>query len=310
MSSDFKLSVSKVTAVVVTFNRDVLLRRCLEHVNLQSHQLSHVVVVDNAVSLVTSKIVEEFDFIYAKGSPALGGAGGYELGMKLARDLDSNYVWLLDDDGYPSWDCLEIQIQAAVKDDISVTTPLCVDAIDSSQTSNPYILGLKKVTRVDRVSSVQIRRGAIQLFNGALLDKFAIEKIGYPNRDLYIRGDELDYFYRIKRAALSTALVTRARYFHPSSSSEYPNSRTSILGVIIPTDEKKKFYQFRNQGYLVRTHRLLHKAVIDWLRYSFFFLILPGRDFKGFRTWVKLWLQGFALKLDPYEFDHDSRFEG
>lgn len=310
MSSNFALPKSKVTAVVVTFDRDDLLRRCLEHVNSQSHSLSHVVVVDNAVSNATSKIVKEFDFIYAKGSPALGGAGGYELGMKLALDLGSNFVWLLDDDGYPDWDCLEIQIQASVKNSLSVSSPLCVDVLNNSQTSNPYILGLKKVTRADRVSSVQIRSGAIQLFNGALLDRFAIEKIGYPNRDLFIRGDELDYYYRIKRANLSNALVTRARYFHPSSASEYPNSRTSLLGVIIPTDEKKKYYQFRNQGYLVRRHRLLLKAFIDWLRYSFYFLILPGRNFKGFLAWVKLWLQGFSLKLDPYKIDKNSRSEG
>jgi len=310
MNENFTVPTRKVAAVVVTFNRDEPLRRCLEQVSLQSYQLSHVVVVDNARSLATSRIVGEFDFIYVEGSPALGGAGGYEVGIKTALDLGPGYIWLLDDDGYPDRNCLETQIQASVQYNLSVSSPLCVDALDDSQTSNPYILKFKKVTKADRVSAVPIRRGAIQLFNGALLDKSSIEKIGYPNRDLFIRGDELDYFYRIKRANISNALVTRARYFHPSSSSEYPNSRTSLLGVIIPADEKKKYYQFRNQGYLVRKHRLLHKAIIDWFRYSLFFLILPGGNLKEFSSWVKLWLQGFTLNLEPYKQDIDSRSEG
>ena len=310
MSENSLALTTKVAAVVVTFNRDDLLRRCLEQVSFQSYPLSHIIVVDNANSFATSKIVEEFNFIYVEGSPALGGAGGYEVGMKTALALEPNYVWLLDDDGYPDQNCLEIQIRASVENRLSVTSPLCVDALDGSQTSNPYILKFKKVTRADRVSSVLIRRGAIQLFNGVLIDKFSIEKIGFPNRDLFIRGDELDYFYRIKRGRISNALITRARYFHPSSSSEYPNSRTSLLGVIVPTDEKKRYYQFRNQGYLARRHRLLHKAIIDWARYSFFFLVLPGRDFKGFSSWAKLWFQGFALNLEPFNQDTQSKSQG
>ena len=300
MNKSFILGERKVTAVVVTFNRDNLLNRCLEQIYSQSYKLNNVIVVDNARSHSTLEIVKEFNFTYVEGSPEYGGAGGYALGMKTALRMEANYVWLLDDDGYPDLNCLEIQLEASAKNSLSVSTPLCVDELDHSKTSNPYILDFKKVTSSDRVSSKQIRWGGIQLFNGALLDISTIEKIGYPNQELFIRGDELDYYYRIIRSNIPNALITTARYFHPSSASEYPNSRTSLLGVVIPSDEKKKYYQFRNQGYLVRRHRLIIKAMIDWLRYSIYFLIYPGRDFKGFNTWSKLWFQGFALKLEPY----------
>jgi rhamnopyranosyl-N-acetylglucosaminyl-diphospho-decaprenol beta-1,3/1,4-galactofuranosyltransferase len=296
----------KVTAVVVTYNRDGLLAQCLEQVKLQSYQLDSIIVVDNANSESTAKLVAGFNYIYVSGSPSFGGAGGYRLGMLKALDLESDFVWLLDDDGYPSSKCLEIQIESSLKNSLDVSTPLCIDILDDSQTSNPYIIKYKKVTSVSQISSSLVRFGAIQLFNGALLSRYSIEKIGYPNLDLFIRGDELDYFYRIKNAGISNGLVTSAHYFHPSSITEYPNSRTSLLGVIIPRDDKKRYYQYRNQGYLVRRHHLFLKAVIDWLRYTVYFLIYPGADIAGFRMWAKLWWRGFKLRLEPYPPVTDS----
>lgn len=306
MRKENRFNGQKVISVVVTYNRDVLLKHCLEQVMSQSYQLSRVIVIDNAKSENTKKLVAEFDFLYISGSPDFGGAGGYKLGMQTALDLDADFVWLLDDDGFPSLNCLEIQFESSIKNNLEISTPLCVDILDHSITSNPYIVKFKKMTSVSEISSSPIRLGAIQLFNGALLSRDSIEKLGYPNPELFIRGDELDYFHRIKRSGLSNGLVTSAHYFHPSSISEYPNSRTSLLGVIIPSDDKKRYYQFRNQGYLVRRHRLFLKATIDWLRYAIYFLVYPGADIEGFRIWAKLWWRGFKLKLDPFSPVTDS----
>ena len=274
-----------VSILMNCYNGEKYVEKSIESVLKQTYDNFEIVFWDNNSTDQTAEIVKKFNFTYVEGSPEYGGAGGYALGMKTALRTEANYVWLLDDDGYPDLNCLEIQLEASAKNDLLVSSPLCVDELDHSKTSNPYILNFKKVTSADRVSSKQIRWGAIQLFNGALLDISTIEEIGYPDQELFIRGDELDYYYRIMRSKIPNALITSARYFHPSSASEYPNSRTSLLGVVIPSDEKKKYYQFRNQGYLVRRHRLILKAMIDWFRYPIYFLIYPGRDFKGFNTW-------------------------
>ena len=300
MNRSLDFSGETVSAVVVTFNRDELLKRCLDHVTLQTHAITHTIVIDNANSESTKKLVESYGYIYISGAPSFGGAGGYKLGMEKAYSYNTDYVWLLDDDGYPEYNCLETQLKLSKLENLAISSPLCIDQEDFTQTSNPYVIGVKKVTSVTYLSNREVHTGVLQLFNGVLLSTNAISLIGFPIKDLFIRGDELDYYYRIKKLKIAYGLISPAHYFHPSSKSEYPNSRNSLFGVIIPADEKKKYYQFRNQGYLARKHRLALKASIDWLRYSVYFLVYPGRNWSGFKKWAQLWIAGFTLNLDHF----------
>ena len=300
MCKDLEIENITVTAVVVTFRRDELLTRCLDHLKCQTKKLKFVIVVDNAKSEITKALVLEYGFIYIPGSPYFGGAGGYRLGMENALATKPAFIWLLDDDGYPDFNCLQTQLNFSNSHGLVISSPLCINQSDLTQTSNPYIIGFKKTSKVSFLSKSQVRIGVIQLFNGLLLSSFTVKALGYPNQDLFIRGDELDYYYRIKKSSFAHGLVTSAQYFHPSSESEYPNSRNSLLGVVIPPDERKKYYQFRNQGYLVRKHRLYLKALIDWFRYPIYFLVYPGQDWSAFKNWARLWFTGFSLNLEPY----------
>jgi rhamnopyranosyl-N-acetylglucosaminyl-diphospho-decaprenol beta-1,3/1,4-galactofuranosyltransferase len=289
-----------VAAVVVTFKRDDLLKRNLESIRSQSLKPQIVIVIDNACSFTTKILVSEFGYQYVSGSSALGGAGGYKLGLEFALKTQAELIWLLDDDGFPSLDCLSNQIEWSIKGGLEISSPLCVSQSDHSQTSNPYVVRMRKASNVDYLEKLNIRKNAIQLFNGVLLTRSSVQKIGFPNPALFIRGDELDYYYRIRGAGIKCGLVTSARYYHPSSISEYPNSRNSIFGVVIPSDPKKKYYQFRNQGYLVRKHKLLTKGLLDWFKYGLFFMFTSEGKSRDFLEWARLWLMGFSLDLKPF----------
>jgi rhamnopyranosyl-N-acetylglucosaminyl-diphospho-decaprenol beta-1,3/1,4-galactofuranosyltransferase len=296
-----------VAAVVVTFQRDELLKRNLESIESQSLMPQYVMVVDNASSEATKDLVSDFGYQYISGSSKLGGAGGYKLGLESALKTKAELIWLLDDDGYPAFNCLSNQIEWSIKEGLEISSPLCVSQSDHTQSSNPYILGIRKVSNIDYLQKMNVRKNVIQLFNGVLLTRNCIEKIGLPNPALFIRGDELDYFYRIRGAGIKYGLVTSARYYHPSSISEYPNSRNSIFGVVVPSDEKKKYYQFRNQGYLVRKHTLIIKGLLDWFKYGLYFLFTPEGKAQDFSEWARLWIMGFSLNLKPYDQDADQR---
>lgn len=293
-----------VAAVVVTFNRDELLKRNLNSIRSQTFTPQYVIVVDNACSTATENLVSEFGYQYISGSSELGGAGGYKLGLENSLKTNAEFIWLLDDDGYPAANCLSNQIEWSIKEELAISSPLCISQSDHTQSSNPYILGMKKVSNVEYLEKLKVRRNVIQLFNGVLIERNCIEKIGLPNPELFIRGDELDYFYRIRKAGIKCGLVSTAHYYHPSSVSEYPNSRNSIFGVVVPSDQKKKYYQFRNQGYLVRKHRLVSKGVLDWLKYSSYFLFSPKGKVQDFQEWARLWMMGFSLDLRPFDEEY------
>ena len=293
----------KVAAVLVAFDRDDFLKRSLGHTLNQTRKCDLVIVVDNANLTSTRKIIEDAGAIYLSGALENGSAGGFALGIKHALDNDYDYVWTLDDDGYPDQQCLEILLEFTGSYNLDVSSPLSLSQEDPQQTANPYLFGIRKITSVAFIQKRQIWLGKVQFYNGMLMSKKMVGLIGLPRKELFLRGDEMDYYYRSKRAGLKMGLVSRALFHHPSGAPEFANSRTSILGVVIPTTEKKKYYQFRNRGFLVREYYLYLNGLYDWIRYPVFFLLYPGRNLRGFREWRKLWVQGFRRKLTPFSAD-------
>jgi rhamnopyranosyl-N-acetylglucosaminyl-diphospho-decaprenol beta-1,3/1,4-galactofuranosyltransferase len=291
----------KVAAVLVAFDRDDFLKRSLEHTINQTRKCDLVIVVDNANLASTKKIIEDAGAIYISGALENGSAGGFALGITYALVHNYNYVWTLDDDGYPDKRCLELLLEFTILHNLDVSSPLSLSQEDPSQTANPYLFGIRKITSVVAIQRKQIWLGKVQFYNGMLMSKKMIELIGLPKKVLFLRGDEMDFYYRAKKTGLKMGLVTRALFHHPSGAPEFANSRTSILGVVVPTTDKKKYYQFRNRGYLIREYHLYINGFYDWIRYPVFFLLYPGGNLSGFREWRKLWVQGFRGKLTPFE---------
>jgi rhamnopyranosyl-N-acetylglucosaminyl-diphospho-decaprenol beta-1,3/1,4-galactofuranosyltransferase len=296
-----ELDQKRIAAVLVAFNRDEFLRRALQHTMRQSRLCNSVIVVDNANLESTRQLVKNFNAVYISGSLDNGSAGGFALGINYAIEKNHDYVWTLDDDGYPDPRCLEELMQIMIELNLDVTSPLSLSQEDFSQTANPYLFGFRKITSASYIQKENYWFGKVQFYNGMLLSRKIIELIGLPKKELFLRGDEMDYFYRAKRANLGMALVTHALFFHPSGIPEFANSRNSIMGVVMPKDEKKKYYQFRNRGYLIREYRLFVNGLYDWFRYPIFFLIFPGRNISGFKEWSRLWIQGFKKDLRPYK---------
>jgi rhamnopyranosyl-N-acetylglucosaminyl-diphospho-decaprenol beta-1,3/1,4-galactofuranosyltransferase len=291
----------RVAAVVIAFNRDDLLARALSKICEQTTKLNEILVVDNAKLETTKTLVHSFNAKYLEGDPSFGSAGGFALGMRHCLNQSYDFIWTLDDDGYPSSNCLSVLLRHLLMHNLDLVSPLSVAIEDKSQSANVYNFGLRRVTNVAYIRRKQIRFNKSQFYNGVLFSRNSILEIGLPKQELFLRGDELDFYYRARKAKLKMGLVSSAIFFHPSSQSEFPNSRQSLFGVIIPKSEVKKYYQYRNRGYLIRHHNLFFHALYDWIRYPFFFLIFPGRNFKSFIEWKKLWIMGFRGDLPSFE---------
>ena len=52
--------------------------------------------------------------------------------------------------------------------------------------------------------------GTINPFNGTLVSRELVEKIGYPNKEFFIKGDEQDYYYRALKANAFSTVSLRA----------------------------------------------------------------------------------------------------
>ncbi|MEV8266681.1 glycosyltransferase family 2 protein [Microbacterium sp. NPDC076911] len=101
-SADFDPASS--TIAVVTFNRSALLTRLLESVEKMEPKPGHIVIIDNASSDDTTQVVEGFrdrlgtQLVYRRLDTNTGGSGGFSEGMRVAYELGSEWIWLMDDD--------------------------------------------------------------------------------------------------------------------------------------------------------------------------------------------------------------------
>ena len=111
-----------ICAVIVTFNRKELLLNCLNALKQQTHTLDHIVVIDNASSDGTTDFLLKNNwknndyFTYISLPKNQGGAGGFYEGIKYAIAQEFDYVWLMDDDGFPSKNFYLILLKIVILD--------------------------------------------------------------------------------------------------------------------------------------------------------------------------------------------------
>lgn len=204
-----------VAVVVVTFNRADLLEGMLAGLAALEHRPNAVVVVDNASTDHTAEVLER---VRAAGTVAglevlrpaenLGGAGGFHLGVRTAYEAGHERIWLMDDDVVPAPDCLTRLLEVdedclmAVREDRSGA--LCEKAATRFDLRRPWAVkpktGMVETdfgTRAAMPPLVELENVA---FEGFMVRRGVIERIGLPDPAYFIFYDDVDFALRARRA--------------------------------------------------------------------------------------------------------------
>jgi rhamnopyranosyl-N-acetylglucosaminyl-diphospho-decaprenol beta-1,3/1,4-galactofuranosyltransferase len=279
-----------VIAVIVTRDRTELLTQSLAAVAAQSRRPDHVVVVDNGSDDAVRAAVE------ASGLPAtylpsrrnLGGAGGFALGMLHALALGADWVWCADDDGRPADDeVLATLLDAAERHGLAEVSPLVTDMADPDRLAFPLRRGLRWRRRRSDFAGVDVLPRYASLFNGALFRAEALDVVGVPDYRLFFRGDETEIHRRLVRSGLPFGTCVDAAYLHPEGTSEFQPILGGRLSAQYPANDVKRFFTYRNRGYLMAQPGMRWLLPLEWIRFSYFFLV-HRRDGAGWREWVRL----------------------
>ena len=215
----------KILVAIVTNNRCSLLERCIDHLEDQERQPDKILIINNASTDGTVEMLERrgIQFVTQEN---VGSAGGWHRGIKHALEHGFEAVWLMDDDGFPDKHALEKLVPHLGKDAACVSS-IVVRENDPSKFVFPFpvlgsnqlpvlFAGKRKIPSVDELRA-NAKDGTYEfahLFNGALINIQAVRQVGNVNTDYFIFGDEVDYFFRLRRFG-PVCSVLDALHYHP-----------------------------------------------------------------------------------------------
>ncbi len=198
------------TITVVTFNRSALLTRLLESITAMDPKPGHVVIVDNASSDDTTAVVDSFrprigtEIVYRRLDTNTGGSGGFSEGMRVAYELGSEWIWLMDDDvevlpdglarmGHWAprfksiqgrrydFDGSEFYWQYRISEPLGIPIPFAPSGFDAS--------GYKEMNS--------------GCFEGMFIHRDIVEQIGLPDPRFFIYWDDQTYGWLASRITTS-----------------------------------------------------------------------------------------------------------
>ncbi|WP_029432610.1 glycosyltransferase [Blastococcus sp. URHD0036] len=292
-------AVERVVAVVVTRHRPELLRASLTALASQSRPVDHLVVVDNGPDQPAEEAVRAcgLPVTYLPSERNLGGAGGFALGMLHALALGADWVWCADDDGRPADDTvLATLLDAARRHGLAEVSPLVTDMADPDRLAFPLRRGLRWRRNRSDFRGIEILPRYASLFNGALFRADALDAVGVPDYRLFFRGDETEIHRRLLRSGLPFGTCTQAAYLHPEGTTEFEPILGGRLSAQYPGNEVKRFFTYRNRGYLMAQPGMRWLWPLEIVRFTWFFLV-TRRDPAGWREWLRLTRAGRRERL-------------
>lgn len=287
------LPVGSVVAVVVTRHRREQLADSLKMVAAQTRPPEHLIVVDNGPDESVRALVESCPVpaTYLPSWRNLGGAGGFALGMLQALSMGAEWVWCADDDGRPADEnVLETLLDEAELRGLAEISPMVTNIDTPDRLAFPLRRGLTWKRSAAELGE-DFLPGIASLFNGALFRASTLDVVGVPDYRLFFRGDEVEIHRRLVRSGLPFGTCLRAAYLHPDGSDEFKPMLGGRFHAQDPENEIKRYYTYRNRGYLLSQPGLRRIGMLEVIRFGLYFLGTK-RDPKAFLEWLRLVRQG------------------
>ena len=207
-----------VAVVVVTYNRAALLTRMLAGLAALDRTPDVVIVVDNASTDHTATVLagaaaswEHLPLQVITPEENLGGAGGFHTGMQAAHEQGFDRIWLMDDDVVPAPDCLSVLMAVdpdhadclmSVREDLKGR--LAEKAATRFDLRNPLRikpkLSMVEDDYADRASMPELVEIQNVAFEGFMVRREVIDRIGLPDPRFFIFYDDVDFALRARRA--------------------------------------------------------------------------------------------------------------
>ncbi len=204
--------MEKAIAVIVSYNRQALLSECITALRNQTRKLDAILVVNNGSTDNTENWLLDQPDVFFITQRNVGSGGGFNTGISWAYKHGFSWIWCMDDDGYPKEDALENLLLHETNQ-----RSLLNCAVINKEDKKSFVWKTKEYKTIDEVD-IDIIKGIGHPFNGTLLHRNIVEKVGVPEKALFLWGDETEYYYRIvKKHKIPVYTVTSSIHYHPAA---------------------------------------------------------------------------------------------
>jgi rhamnopyranosyl-N-acetylglucosaminyl-diphospho-decaprenol beta-1,3/1,4-galactofuranosyltransferase len=229
----------KVAAVIVTRNRYALLGRCLESLHAQTRRLDRILIIDNGSTDDTRHYQPKAGESVIRQANT-GGAGGFKRGLLEFLNTDCEAAWLMDDDGMAAPQALE-QLLTPECSEFQWRNALVLNEANHQELSFSVYKNGRWTSQREDLESSEVLAGTANPFNGTLVTRRLVDKIGLPVAAFFIKGDEREYQDRAIRHGFSVSTVCSSVFYHP-------RNRELRIGEVDAARVWTYFYEVRNAG--------------------------------------------------------------
>ena len=246
----------KIGVVIVTYNRKNELKKALELFDGQTCQPEYVMVINNASTDGTEEVLEQWKE-KAAGYKRLavhmesnaGGSGGFYEGLRRAREMDAEWIWVSDDDAFPESDALEQAEKYLTEheDRLSELSAICgavinQGKIDTEHRKRYYPKGIGIVEEWVSKEEYKKRSFALNAFSyvGTIISRQKLEEAGLTNKDYFIWWDDTEHSLRLSKVGKILCV--------PAIRIRHDVEKTAL------TVNWKTYYGFRNMTDMYRRH--------------------------------------------------------
>ena len=199
--------MNTIFAVVLTYNRKDLLKKCLDAIYAQNRPCDGVIVVDNASTDGTEAMLLQEKYPFLKVyvlSENIGASGGFNAGFRIAYKNGADFVWMMDDDVIPDPDALlQLEQANALLDREGIDHSYLLSTAYTEKgliTNSPHLDD--RVNRVNyqnwpltlQYGIVPVRRAT---FVSILVPRSTLREHGLPLASMFIWGEDSEYTLRI-----------------------------------------------------------------------------------------------------------------
>lgn len=245
-----------IACVVVTYNRKILLERCLLAIARQTRSPDEMFVIDNASTDGTGEWLASWLPAYLpRGERVqlphnLGGAGGFAAGLKAAIANGCDWVWMMDDDAEPHPDALA-ELTSVATDPANIYGSLATNGEETSWLMT--LLGDRTVTTSRAVDIPAMAQVRMLPFLGFMIHRNLVQKIGLPDAGFFIAADDVEYCIRARKAGANVVVAGKSHIEHPKSRPyEVKLPGYTLTALALPP--WKRYYDTRNRLLIARRY--------------------------------------------------------